>query len=295
MRPLAGARPGFDPAPSRWGYRLQRLWLTPLFRALLRTGVPAFAVVAGVTLYINQPHVRQNMALGVVEARAWVQERPEFMVNLMAVNGASAEVSDTVRAALHLDLPASSFDLDLDALRAQVESLAPVQDATLRIRPGGVLEIGLVERVPALVWRGPDGLSLLDIDGVSVASLDARSDRADLPLVVGAGADEHVTEALDLLRAAAPIAPRMRGLSRVGQRRWDVILDRGQVIQLPEDGALAALERVILLDTAQDLLARDITHIDLRNPHRPTLRLAEHGLSELRRIKGIEIGGFGNE
>jgi cell division protein FtsQ len=29
-----------DPAPSRLTYRVQRLWLTPLFRALLRSGCP---------------------------------------------------------------------------------------------------------------------------------------------------------------------------------------------------------------------------------------------------------------
>ena len=28
------------PAPSRWSYRLQRLMLTPLFRTVLRVGLP---------------------------------------------------------------------------------------------------------------------------------------------------------------------------------------------------------------------------------------------------------------
>jgi len=30
-----------DPAPSRWAYRLNRLWLTPLFRRLVLRGLPA--------------------------------------------------------------------------------------------------------------------------------------------------------------------------------------------------------------------------------------------------------------
>ena len=71
------------------------------------------------------------------------------------------------------------------------------------------------------------------------------------------------------------------------------MLDRGQLIQLPEVDPVPALERVILLNDAQDLLARDLTHIDLRNPTRPTLRLAQNGLEELRRIKGIEFGASG--
>ena len=37
-----------DPAPSRWAYRMQRLWLTPMFRVLCRVGLPG-VVLASVT------------------------------------------------------------------------------------------------------------------------------------------------------------------------------------------------------------------------------------------------------
>ncbi|MEM1237916.1 MAG: cell division protein FtsQ/DivIB [Pseudomonadota bacterium] len=224
------------------------------------------------------------------DLKASIHERPEFMVRLLAVEGANPQVAEDIRANIHLDFPLSSFDLDLDALHKQVTELPPVQEATLRVRPGGVLEIGVVERVPALVWRNKEGLGLLDVDGVRITNIEARSDRPELPLVVGAGADKNVTEALDLVRAAAPIASRLRGLQRVGERRWDVVLDRNQIIQLPENGAVRALERVILLDSAQDLLARDVSHIDLRNARRPTLRLVPSSLEELRKIRGMELG-----
>ena len=38
-----------DPAPSRLKYRLERMWLTPLYRRILRVGIPAFvlAMVGG--------------------------------------------------------------------------------------------------------------------------------------------------------------------------------------------------------------------------------------------------------
>jgi cell division protein FtsQ len=49
----------------------------------------------------------------------------------------------------------------------------------------------------------------------------------------------------------------------VGERRWDVVLDRDQRILLPETEPGRALERVLALDQAQDLLDRDVT-VDLR-------------------------------
>lgn len=277
-------------AESRLGYRLQRIWLTPVLRALVRTGIPCLIVSALILNHISQPEVRTKLALSVLEFKSSIEDRPEFRVHLMAVEGASADVAELIRASLHLDFPTSSFDLDLEALRISVEALAPVKSASLRIRPGGTLEISVVERVPALVWRTPTGLSLLDVDGVQVRAVATRAARPDLPLVVGDGADSAVIEALDLIRASAPIADRLRGLRRVGERRWDVVLDRDQVIQLPETDSVRALERVILLDTAQELLGRDITHVDLRNSHRPTLRLAQSSLEELRLIRGLELG-----
>ena len=48
MQPLTATKPAAprrDPAPSRWAYRMNRLWLTPLFRAALRVGLPAFLVI----------------------------------------------------------------------------------------------------------------------------------------------------------------------------------------------------------------------------------------------------------
>jgi hypothetical protein len=69
------------------------------------------------------------------------------------------------------------------------------------------------------------------------------------------------------LRRRRPLCrTRLRGLVRIGERRWDVVLDRDQRILLPADRRRGALERVIALDEAHELLARDIAVVDMRNP-----------------------------
>jgi cell division protein FtsQ len=128
---------------------------------------------------------------------------------------------------------------------------------------------------------------MLDATGHRVAGLAARADRPDLPLIAGQGADAATPEALDLLSAARPLAARLRGLVRVGQRRWDVVLDRDQRLMLPAENPVAALERLIALDQAEDLLSRDILSVDLRLASRPVLRLAPFALSESRRARGL--------
>lgn len=282
--------PRRDPAPTRLAYRMNRLWLTPLFRALLRVGLPTFCVVFALGWFLAEQDRRDDLVVRFSEMRSAIEERPEFMVKLMAVDGASAELGDDIREVVPLDFPLSSFDLDLEQMRQTIAGLDAVAKVDIRIRPGGILQVNIEERLPAIIWRSRDGLELLDAEGHRVAPLAARAERADLPIVAGDGADAKVAEALELFDAAYPIAARVRGLVRMGARRWDLVLDRDQRILLPETGAVQALERVIALNQVEDMLERDLVAVDMRNAARPTLRLAPGAVEELRRIKMIEAG-----
>lgn len=276
-----------DPAPSRWSYRMHRLWLTPFFRRLMRVGLPSFVLAFSVGLYLSDQERRDALAETFASLRDGVKNRPEFMVTLLSVEGASPPLAEMVRGALAVPLPQSSLDLDLAGAHDRVVALPAVKSVSMRVQPGGVLQVRVEEREPALVWRAPEGLILLDDTGHRIAGIDSRTMRADLPLVAGAGADLAAAEALDLIRAAGPLLPRLRGLVRMGERRWDLVLDRDQRILLPADDPQSALERLIVLDQAQGLLKRDVVAVDLRLPQRPAVRLAPYALADMRRKRGI--------
>jgi len=228
---------------------------------------------------------------GQIEAvRQSIAERPEFMVRFVSIDGAGDGLSDRIREILPVRFPVSAFDLDLGRIQAVIESLDDVASAEVHVRPGDILHIAVNERVPVAIWRVENALSLVDGEGWTVDSLSRRADRADLPLVVGEGAGSAISEALEIVAAARPLETRLRGLVRVGERRWDVVLDRDQRIMLPEADAVVALERVIALDDARDLLGRDVVAVDMRNPRRPTARMRQEAVEEMRRIKALETG-----
>lgn len=291
MQSLIRRTPKADPAPSRWAWRMQRLMLTPTFRFGLRAGIPFVLTLVAGTYYFTDPARQAAIRDSVSEARASIQERPEFMVSLMAIDGADTQLSEDIRANLPIDFPVSSFDLDLEAMRATITGLAPVAEASLRIRPGGVLQIDVTPRVPVAVWRNHASLSLVDAQGAHVSMLPFRTDRNDLPLIAGEGANGHVGEALDLILAASPLGDRLRGVVRMGERRWDVVLDRDQRILLPETGAIAALEYVIALEGAQDVLSRDVARVDLRLTARPTVQMNKDATQEWWRIRQLSQSG----
>jgi len=273
-------------APSRLSFRLQRLWLTPVVRIVTRVGVPVFCVTLGLGLWLGDSDRRADLMERYLEIKTQIQNRPEFQLSSLSVEGASPEVEGAVMALLPVRLPASRFAIDLDSYRAAILRLDAVKSAAIVVQSGGTLDVTITEREPVILWRTGLGLEMLDDTGHRTASLTRRDARPDLPLIAGEGADAAVPEALAILAAAKPILPRARGLVRMGERRWDIVLDHEQRIMLPEKDPVQAIERALALNAAEDLLSRDFTVLDLRNSNRPTVRLAAPALAAFHASEG---------
>ena len=274
-----------DPSPSRLRYRFERLWLKRSVRQAIRFWLPLMAVGFALWTASSDPMVRGFVQTKWSEGYEMVAARPELQVTNIVFPNVSDDLQQQILTVTGLEMPISALKLDVLGVKAAIESLDAVKTAEVRVLANGELEILTVERTPVIVWRDGDILRLVDADGHRVADIARRTARSELPLIVGLGAELAVTEAVNLVEVATPIVDRLRGLVRVGERRWDLVLDRGQTIMLPEFGAVTALRRVMALHQAEDLLNRDVTVVDMRNGARPVLRLSRDAITELRRLR----------
>ena len=278
-----------DPAPSLWSYRLLRLMLSPYLRRMIFYGVPALLLIGVGALNLSNLERREQVLTTYNEIKMFVTERPEFTVYLMSLKGASDSVMQDIREVMPIEFPVSKFDLDLDHMRQIILGLGPIEQVDVRVRSGGVLQVDVVERVPAFLWRHDNGLEVLDENGIFVRTIASRSQYGDLPLIAGEGADVQVAQAKQLFIASRPLQDRLRGLVYVGERRWDIVLDKGQRLMLPEENPLLALERIIAMDQAEDLLKRSVKAVDLRLINRPTLQLRKGAMGDFREIKLMQL------
>ena len=276
MQPL-----GRDPAPSRLAWRIERLLLTPGVRFCLRVVAPTLSVLALGALVLTRPDVQASLASAVDEARTRIEARPEFTIHALAIDGAPPELDRRIRELLPLRFPLSTFDLDLDAIRETLRDVPAVKSVAIHHEAGGILQLHIEPRVPVAIWRTTRGLQLVDATGAAIGPLAARSERSDLPVIAGEGAPIAVREALALIAVAAPLKDRLRGLVRVGERRWDAVLSDGPRILLPEFAAEQAFERVMVLHAVEGLLDRDLSAVDVRLQNRPTIRLSPQARDQL--------------
>lgn len=277
-------------APSKHNYTLQRLWLTRGVRIGVTRVLPMLILIGGlIGAVLYPPHLAWIKAQAGA-ARTAVVELPELMINDVEITGLTdAQLRDAVHV-LALSWPVSSVEVDLRAARDRVEALAPVASAELTVGSDRVLRVDVTPRQAVAVWRSEDGLFLIDALGVKIGRLDQRLARADLPFLLDAGADDHVVEAVALAEAAGPLTERIVALVRVGERRWDIMLDRGQRIRLPEERPVDALLHVLALQLSEDVLERDVVDMDMRDRDRPTARISENAVREMRRLRQLMRG-----
>jgi len=280
----------FDPAPSKVAYLANRIWLKKSSR-----GSFFIMILISIVLFVliglsNRSNLSLLIKKNIDKITQYVEFSPIFKVVNLSVISEDPNVIEKISSTLALNFPISSLDIDVEVLRLKVESIDLVESASVRLTSNGLVEVDVNIRKPVAIQRLGTRLMLIDARGVKVDEVLSRSQRLDLPLLVGKGAEKCVDEALHLLLEIKDLLSRVRGLVRVGERRWDVILNRSQVILLPEKNPLNAIRKIISLQEGQKILDRNISYLDFRNINRPVLGLSEETSKELKEIRSLVRG-----
>jgi cell division protein FtsQ len=164
--------------------------------------------------------------------------------------------------------------VDISALRDELMNLSWVADARVSRQLPDTLVIDIVERTPHAVLRKADKLVLIDKAGHELEYVSAASAKGKL-ILSGLGAGKQVPGLTTLLEAAPALKPQVREAEWVGNRRWNLTFNTGQVLALPEGDqkSAAALMSFARLDGANRLLGGKVAAFDMRAPDRIYLRV----------------------
>ena len=262
-----------DPAPSRLRYKFSRWMLSPLIKKVTFFGFPLIILAIPILIYFQDQKNKQQLEEVAFDLYRKIIERPEFMLDALSIEGASDSLNAEIREVLGLHFPISSFDLDLAELRERVLSLPPVEIAEAHIKGGGILHIKVDEKIPALLLKKEIGFNILSENGEYIRSVSSRQHFSDLPVITGEGAENAASQATAIFKTIYRNLDQVRGLVFVGQRRWNIIMTSGQVVMLPENDPEQAIQKILILDKAEQILSRQIAVFDFRLPSRITLRV----------------------
>jgi cell division protein FtsQ len=210
---------------------------------------------------------------------ASVSSSAGFAIDHVAVSGQRETSEIDVLGQIELDGSTSMFGFDVDAARRRIIELPWVKDAAVtKIYPDTV-RVKLTERKAYAIWQRDDELTLIDSSGIPIVAFrEARY--AGLPLVVGAGAATKAEDFVTLVQSHPDLAGKVKGYIRVSDRRWDLRLESGITIKLPEIDPSGALDELTQLDDKYGLLSRDIEAVDLRDDERLVLELSPEAATQ---------------
>ena len=197
--------------------------------------------------------------------------RAGFRLATIHVEGASPmATADIVKVAgLYKDQPL--LGLNLEAMRQKIQTVGWVKDARIvRLLPD-TLVVAVTERRQMAVWQHNGQSHVIDDHGKVIAEADPARFTA-LPLVVGEGGAEAAPKILPVLAQRPDLIGHMDALVRVDDRRWDLRMKDGSLIQLPAQGEDQALMLLEQLNERSRILALGFERIDLRNPDAMTVR-----------------------
>jgi cell division protein FtsQ len=165
----------------------------------------------------------------------------------------------------------SIFSADLFGARNRLAHLDWIASAEVHRRYPDAIFVTLVEKRPFALWQAPPNaqgvapIAVVERSGAVITTRDVEKFRR-LPKLLGAGAPATAADLVDAVQAHRAVAARTAAYARQSERRWNLILDDGVVVKLPEANwgkELDALEHLII---DAGILERDVTEIDLRSP-----------------------------
>lgn len=194
-----------------------------------------------------------------------------FRVEEVMLEGRRNESSAQIMQALGITRGAPLLSVDLASARNRLEELPWVRVASVEREFPDTVRVRIVERRPLALWQRKNELVLVDDEGGVITS--QRLERfPNMLVLVGKDAPMHATSLLSILSREPELKQRVNAAVRVGDRRWNIRMDNGVYVRLPENDALAAWQRFARLERQHKLLKQDLLSIDLRIPDQLIVR-----------------------
>ena len=189
----------------------------------------------------------------------------------IVIEGRANTPEPLLRAAIGVNKGDPILGFSLEETRARIETIPWVEHATVERRLPGTVVVNLQERRPFAIWQNQGKFVLVDRSrpgrdqpgrrAVSASAADRGPGRAD----AAAGL-------LDALSDRPALAEKVVASVRVGERRWNLRMNNGTDVMLPEGHEVAALDRLMQLQQQHAVLDRPLAAIDMRLPDRLVFR-----------------------
>jgi len=224
----------------------------------LRLAVLIFVIGA---VLAGQVYWQDNLA--VFNENLSVMYGDKFTIKQINVSGNNQLAGEEVIGVSHLQLGQNLLSLDVNMVREALEQNGWVESAAVsRVYPYTV-NITIEEAIPQALWWNNDGFYLIARSGRIIKQIPDPLGKPPYMLIFGAEAPSKYSKMYQELFNHA-IFPQVVAMSNIRGRRWDIYLEDGTLIKLPEINVGKALNLLDKLHKNGIMKSRGVRELDMR-------------------------------
>ena len=217
-----------------------------------------------------------------------------FGIDGVTIIGAKELSEDELLAASGITTRDSLPFLDAAAIRSRIADVPMVKDVSVRKLYPSRLVVEIEEREPYALWQKDGQVHVISKEGTPIDNL-ADPRLAHKAFVVGEDANLRVPEFLKILDQAGDLRDHVRAGVLVAGRRWNVKMESGLEIKLPESQPEAAFAKFAQMSREMRILDKDIISVDLRMPDRMIVRLTADAAAVRAETQNRKKSGRGGQ
>jgi len=209
------------------------------------------------------------------QVRVWLQAMDKLTLQRVQVEGRFQNLQrDQVRDLLDGYAGRNFFDIDVAAIKHDLEQQPWIYEASVRRQWPDSLVVKIYEQTPVARW-GEQGLINADAEVFYPHGKDPQRGFESLPRLDGASNSEHelLARLHNMGELLAPLGLKVAAMGLDARRAWTVRLDNGLELMLGREQAMQRVQRFLAFYSS--LLAQrvaDVEAVDLRYPNGFVLR-----------------------
>jgi len=220
-----------------------------------------FVLALGIALYFAVRISMTVMGMGNVSRVSKISVKSDL----------GADYADEIASVLMLPTGKSVYSINLDAYLEKMIGLPDISDAAIRRTPSGKILIRANTRKIVAVWTDGVNFYPLAADGRHIGrTLDTVPQNT---LVFSGELPDDIAVFAETLRANSVISKTIGRIEWCDGRRWNIYTTNDIKIMLPENNFDSALGKLAKLQKQSEILSRNVSVIDLRDPERTLIKM----------------------
>ena len=259
--------------------RLFNFWFfSKMKRTKILLGVLLIGGISVVPVFYEYKYLESQLRSKLIEASGNISKTVGLTVREVIVEGRSKTRKSVLLQALQVSEGDNILAINITEMKDRINKLPWVKSARIERHFPNKISLTLFERTPMARWQTNRMLKLIDVHGDVIPRVDLTR-FSNLPIIIGKNAPKIAGQILNTLSNEPHLFRRVKSLTLVSDRRWDVQLDNQINVHLPEKNPGKAWAHLATVEQGHNIFGDQVQGIDMRLENQLIIKIEKNKTS----------------